>query len=51
MVVMTSCATFLTNSSNIDWTVTFVMAKPLAVETPQRVWHIHVYRYNAVKDF
>ena len=48
---MTLCATFLTNRSYIDRTVTLVMAKPLTVETPKRGWHLHVYKHNTEEDF
>ena len=28
-----------------------MMSKPLAVETPQRIWNVHFNRYNSVKKF
>lgn len=49
MVVRTICTTLVANRSRIGWTVCFVMTKPPAVVTLQRIWYIHVYWYYAVK--
>ena len=51
MVVVTSSTAVCTNRSQIDGAIVFMMAKPLAVETAQRVWHINVNWYNTIENF
>ena len=48
---MTSSSAVRTNRSQIDGAIVFMMAKPLAVEVAQRVWHINVNWYNTIENF
>ena len=47
---MTSRTAVRTNRSQVNGTIVLMMAKPLAVETAQRIWHINVNGHYTVKD-
>ena len=51
MVDMPSRTAVRTNISQVNGTIVLMMAKPLAIKTAQRFWHINVNRYDTVENF
>ena len=49
-MVMTSRTAVRTNRSQVNGTIVLMMAKPLAVKTAQRIWHINVNGHYTIKD-
>ena len=51
MVVITSLTAIRTNRSHVNGTIVLMMAKPLAVETAQKIWHIDVNGHYTDENF